>query len=68
MNKDMITYWEDEGLLLCVPFELKYQVALALDNKTKNIRNGSDFKDSPEDYEQFVINYLDEFFKENEEF
>ena len=54
-----IDYWEEEGFLFSVPEKLKQAVANALEEKAKNVREGNDFKDQPEDYEQLVIQYLD---------
>ena len=64
-----VDYWEGEGFLFSVPDELKDAVATALEEKAKNVREGNDFKDQPEDYDQMVITYLDavEFWKENKE-
>jgi len=62
----IVDYWEREGFLFSIPDELKEEMVKALEQKSINVRNGIDFKDSPEDYEQFVINYLDkEFLDEN---
>ena len=63
-----VDYWEEEGFLFGVPDDLKEAVAEALEEKAKNVREGSDFKDQPEDYEQMVITYLDavEFWKDKE--
>ena len=65
-----IKYWEKEGFLFLVPEELKLAVVEALEQKAKNVREGKDFKDQSEDYEQLVIDYLDsvEFSNNNKEF
>ena len=55
----ILDYWEEEGFLFMVPEELKEAVATALEEKAKNVRNGKDFKDQSEDYDQVVIKYLD---------
>jgi len=66
---NIIDYWEQEGFLFSVPDDLKNAVVTVLEEKATNVRNGKDFKDQPEDYDQLVISYLDsvEFWKENKE-
>jgi len=66
----VVAYWEKEGFLFSVPDELKEDVAHALEAKAKNVREGKDFKDHPDDYDQEVIRFLDavEVWKNNKEF
>ncbi len=66
---NIVDYWEEEGFLFSVSEDLKDAVATALEEKATNVREGKDFKDQPEDYDQLVITFLDavEFWKENKE-
>lgn len=59
---NILEYWEDEGFLFSVPEYLKYDVAMALEEKAQKIRQGEDFKDQPEDYDRLVNDYLDKEF------
>lgn len=59
---NIVEYWEEEGFLFSVPDDLKYDVAMALEKKAVNVREGKDFKDQQEDYDQLVNDYLDKEF------
>lgn len=58
-KSDIVSYWEQEGLLFAVPENLKEKVALALEEKAKNVRDGKDIKTSVEDFEDLVNKLLD---------
>ena len=60
-----VDVWEREGYLISVPEYLKKEAIKRLRIKELNVINGRDYRCSPEDYEQLIIDFLNEEIGEN---
>ena len=60
-----VDVWEREGYLISVPEYLKKEAIKRLRIKELNVIRGRDYRYSPEDYDQLIIDFLNEEIGEN---
>jgi len=60
-----VDVWEREGYLISVPEYLKEEAVKRLRIKELNVIRGRDYRCSPEDYDQLIIDFLNEEIGEN---
>jgi len=60
-----VDVWEREGYLISVPEYLKEEAIKRLRIKELNVIRGRDYRCSPEDYDQLIIDFLNEEIGEN---